>query len=114
MDTITETIRAVNEALAESREPDIDFLRHCVEHLARSEDQRAGDCIDDIVSILEERGRADDADALAGIRRLAGDAGCDLKAIENTLQAPSALDSASTSCSRPASKQSARRAAERR
>ena len=65
MDTITETIRAVNEALAESREPDIDFLRHCVECLARSENERAELCVDDIVSVLEERGFPDEANALA-------------------------------------------------
>ena len=65
MDTITETIRAVNEALAESREPDIDFLRHCVECLARSEDERAKLCVDDILSVLEERGFLEEADALA-------------------------------------------------
>ena len=65
MDTITETIRAVNEALAETTEPDMEFLRHSVECLARANDARAELCVDDIVSILEERGFLQEADALA-------------------------------------------------
>lgn len=67
MTTITETIKAVNEALFESREPDMDFLRHCVKCLARSENERAELCVDDIVSVLEERGFLDESDALATV-----------------------------------------------
>jgi len=65
MNTITETVKAVNEALFESTEPDMDFLRHCVECLARSGDERAELCVDDIVSVLEERGFLEEAHALA-------------------------------------------------
>ena len=65
MDMITETIRSVNEALFESREPDMAFLRHCVKCLAKANEERAELAVDDIVSVFEERGFIDEADALA-------------------------------------------------
>mgnify|MGYP005852709793 CR=1 FL=1 len=64
MNTIIQTIRAANEALAESRKPDMEFLRHCVDSLAQAKDERAESAVDDIVSVLEERGFLDEADTL--------------------------------------------------
>ena len=65
MNTTTETIRATNEALAECGAPDMDCLRHCVDCLAKANEERAELAVDDIVSVLEERGFLQEADALA-------------------------------------------------
>lgn len=65
MNTTDGTIRAVNETLAETGAPDMAFLRQCVECFARANDERAELCVDDIVSILEQRGLLYEADELA-------------------------------------------------
>lgn len=92
-------------------------MNHFIERYSNEALQRADESIRAIMGIADLGLASLDADALpdalAGIRRLAADAGRDLKAIETALAATDAPDPGGSVCSRPAIDRRGRDAAER-